>query len=282
MTKIGVVLDSYSGYTKDELKEYGFEFLPLQININNNNYLEGIEIDKVEVLLKLREKKEAKTSLPPFLYMENLMKELDSKYDKVVILPINSNLSSECGYLQTIAADINKSKFIIFDNNFNGEQYLWMAQRAKSMLENGKSDAEVIKFLKEYNESSLNFIVPASLDPFIKGGRLKGAKKILMTSLKLVPLLKNQDGVTVDGVKKTHKSAVVKVVEKLIEFIGGEKNIQFYDFWILQTGDGQLIDFANETLAKYSVVPVFTRLASSSTMIHAGIDSISIGVSKKL
>ncbi|MBN0919499.1 DegV family protein [[Mycoplasma] gypis] len=282
MKKIGVILDSYSGFTAKELESEGFLLLPLQLNIDGKNYLEGYDIEGPEVLMHLRNNKEAKTSLPPYFKMEEVMQYAYENYDKVLVLTINENLSSEYSFLKTISQGIGEEKFIIFSNNFNAKQYIIAAKRAKEMLENGASDTEVIQFLKEYNESSLNYIIPVSLNPFIKGGRLKGYKKVLMTSLKLVPILKNNEGVTFDGVKRTVKLSIQKTVEKLLDFIGGDKNIQFYNFWIIQTGDGQIVEDAKTILAKHNIVPSFIALGSASTMIHAGIDSISIGVSKKI
>ncbi|MCU4117001.1 DegV family protein [Mycoplasma zalophi] len=283
MKKLGIVIDSFSGFTEKEANGFGFEFLPLQINVGGVNKLEGIETSNVEILVQLRNGLECKTSLPPFAYMETSLKKWYEKYDQVIILPLNSHLSSEHDFLKKIIENNNYGdKIAIFNNNFCAYQFVWVGKKLLKMNEENASIDEMIKFLEEYNESSLNYIIPANLNTLIQSGRLKKYQKLLLTSLKLIPIIKNKDGISPDTVKRSIKSAINKSIEKLILFIGGEEKIKDYNFWIINTGDPELVNIATETFKSYNIYPAFNTLGASSIMIHAGIDSISVGVSKHI
>ncbi|QJR44339.1 DegV family protein [Mycoplasma miroungirhinis] len=283
MKKLGIVIDSFSGFTEKEAKDFGFEFLPLQINVGGINKLEGMEISNVEVLVQLRKGLECKTSLPPFGYMETSLKNWYEKYDQVIILPLNSHLSSEHDFLKKIIDNNNyNDKIVVFDNNFCSYQYVWVGKKILKMNEENESIEQMLAFLDEYNQKSLNYIIPANLNTLINGGRLKKYQKLILTSLKLIPIIKNKDGVSADSVKRSMRSAINKSIEKLILFIGGENEIKYYNFWIINTGDPELVKIATEIFKTYDIFPAFQTLGASSIMIHAGIDSISVGVSKHI
>ena len=44
--KVKVITDSGSGLTKEQAAEYGLDFLPLQVIIEDKAYLDGIYFDK--------------------------------------------------------------------------------------------------------------------------------------------------------------------------------------------------------------------------------------------
>ncbi|QJG66737.1 DegV family protein [Mycoplasma phocoenae] len=280
--KIGIILDSFCGLTQKEVNDLGFDFIPLQVIINGKNNLEGINITNLEVRAQIESGKKVQTSLPPYAFMENLMQNLNNKYDHIYVLPINSALSSEFNHLCAIANSINPDKFTIFNNNFVSKQYIIIANKIIEMNENGKSHKDILNFLESQNNATLNYIIPANLDAFVSGGRLSNYKKIIMTSLKLIPILKNNDGVTATGVKRTMKSAILKAMEKLLEYIGGEKNLDQYNFWIVHTGIQKYVDIVESYLAELDAKPIFSSFAAASVLIHAGIDAISIGISKKI
>ena len=68
---IRLLVDSASDYTQEEIRNKNLYFVPLQIQIEGKNYLDGVDIDKETFYEKMMNSKEFfKTSYNSFSFFE--------------------------------------------------------------------------------------------------------------------------------------------------------------------------------------------------------------------
>lgn len=72
--KAKVLTDSGSGLSAKQASDLGIAFLPLQVTVDNQQYLDGINLDIPELYKMLDEGKMPSTSQPPLLMQEELLK----------------------------------------------------------------------------------------------------------------------------------------------------------------------------------------------------------------
>lgn len=187
--KIAIVTDSGSGLTKQEALDKGLYYLPLQIIINDNMYLDGVDITVEEIYDALREGAMPTTSMPPMGLMEELFLELKEKgYDEVIAIPLTAGLSSTASVLEATAKrnDI-KVHMVETYTTCNIEAYLAMS--AKALVDQGLEADEIVTRLQESIASSNTLIVPDDLQHLKRGGRLTPLAAALGGLLKIKPLL---------------------------------------------------------------------------------------------
>ena len=96
MKKIGIMTDSHSGILTEEAEKLGIKVLPMPFYIDDELYLEGVDLSREEFYEKLRQGVNVSTSQPSPGDVMDLWEELLKKYDEILYIPMSSGLSSSC------------------------------------------------------------------------------------------------------------------------------------------------------------------------------------------
>lgn len=280
--KLGILLDSFVGIPKNKIEEMGYHMVPLQFSVDGITYVDdGINPTGDEMLKMLENAKEAFTSLPSLGLIEQTVKEMSKEYDDVIALPINSSLSSTYNTIAVSAK--NYSNFHVIDNHLCGDEFIWVAQELQKRYQEGQTIDQLKVFIDKYNDLSINYLIPEKLDSLIRGGRLKGVKKVILTSLNLSPILKvTQKGINLGGLKRTLKGAIKKAILSMLDFIGGEDKIENFDFQIIHGGSNKTVEIAKDILFSLGITTRSTPRASATVIVHTGNGCISLAVSPKI
>ncbi|WP_165001304.1 DegV family protein [Mesomycoplasma neurolyticum] len=283
MKKIGILVDSFCGLSEDQVKNEYFEFLPLQFSIDGKNYIDnGKEISKKDLAILIAKSEKAFTSLPSLNTIEETLERMDKKFEKVFVFLTSSALSSTFQTV-SVAAKKYKDKFIMIDNHFFANQVIEIGNFLIKKAKQGVGIERLIELAKEINEKSINFLIVKDLTNLIKGGRIKGIKKLVLNTFGLVLILKvTQYGITFSGIKKTIKGSMKKVSEKLIDFIGGIENLKNYEFKFMNAANEEMIVTAKNIVSKFGKDIDEKTQASATVMIHTGVECSSLGIWPKL
>ena len=91
---IRLLVDSASDYTQEEIRNKNLYFVPLQIQIEGKNYLDGVDIDKETFYEKMMNSKEFfKTSQPSPQEFLDIFEEVKKKQETLICLSLSSKLS---------------------------------------------------------------------------------------------------------------------------------------------------------------------------------------------
>lgn len=279
MKKLGFIIDSFSSLTKEQANSLGFGFLSLQSEIDGEIFQDGLQ--EPEILLnKIDKASNILTSLPRLDLLEAEIERMSKSFDEVIILILHESLSSSARYCKTIAQEYKNVHVV--SNFFSGDQFVDVALNAQKSYEQNQDINKVIEEINEINEKSQTYILPVNLDYIIKGGRLTGAKKFIMTKIQMIPLLKYRESVTVSTLKRSTSSLISKTFEKLVKLIGGSEKVNEFSFRLIRGLDHKVVEVVKEIASELGIVLDSIQSTSGAVAIHCGPSAFSISVMPKL
>lgn len=216
LSKVAIVTDSNSGITQSEAKEYGIHVMPMPFFINEEKFLEDINLTQEQFYEKLTDGAEILTSAPAITDFTDLWDSLLQEYDEIVHIPMSSGLSSTCSTAMMLAQDYDDRVFVV-DNQRISVTMRQSVMDAMMLAEAGKSGREIHDVLMENKMESSIYIMLDTLYYLKKGGRITPAAAALGTLLKLKPVLQIQ-GEKLDAFAKARtvkqgKSIMIKQIK---------------------------------------------------------------------
>lgn len=274
--KTKVVTDSGSGLTQKQADALGIGLLPLQVLVDDQQYLDGVNLDTKLLYQMLEDGKMPTTSQPPLLLEE----EMFENYKKdgitdLIVINLSNGLSSTNQTVQATAKrlGLNVHTLDIY-TTLAIEQYLAIA--ARQLLDAGKDPEEIIRILENAVDKSAGYLIVDNLDHLAAGGRLTPLAAKLGGLLKIKPVLKvskETEGKvdTFDKVRTFHK-ALAKGAEQIQK--GMEPGVE-YEFFVLNGNDDAMAQKAKELLHEISPqTPVHTLDMFPVIASHTGLGSI--------
>lgn len=191
MRKIAIVTDSNSGITQDEGRKLGISVLPMPFYINEVMYLEGVTLSQEEFYERLKKDESISTSQPNPGEVCGLWDTLLKEYDEIVHIPMSSGLSASCETAMGLARDYN-GKVQVVDNQRISVTQKQSVMDALTLVQAGKSAAEIREILEAERRESSIYITLETLKYLKKGGRITPAAAAIGTVLNLKPVLQIQ------------------------------------------------------------------------------------------
>lgn len=215
MSKIAIVTDSNSGITQAEAKEYGIHVMPMPFYINDEKFLEDIDLTQEQFYERLTDGAKILTSAPVVTDFTDLWDELLKDYDEVIHIPMSSGLSSTCSTAIMLSQDYDGKVFVV-DNQRISVTQRQSVMDAIELSQAGKSGQEIYDKLMDNKMESSIYIMLDTLYYLKKGGRITPAAAALGTLLKLKPVLQIQ-GEKLDAFAKARtikqgKSIMIKQI----------------------------------------------------------------------
>lgn len=192
MIKYKIITDSSASITQAEAEEMGIIVLPLTLDYNNKEYLDGIDIESNEFYNMIFSDENKKVPFPktsmvgPNVFKETFEKLLKDGFIPVV-LPIASVLS---GTYQSacIARDMFDDEIIVVEDSKTALGSVKVMIEA--ILDEEYETVDDLKNKIEYLRKHMNFLaVPATLENLIKGGRLNKFKGLVGQILHFKPII---------------------------------------------------------------------------------------------
>ena len=191
MRKIAIVTDSNSGITQDEGRKLGISVLPMPFYINEVMYLEGVTLSQEEFYERLKKDEPISTSQPNPGEVCGLWDTLLKEYDEIVHIPMSSGLSASCETAMGLARDYD-GKVQVVDNQRISVTQKQSVMDALTLVQAGKSAAEICEILEAESRESSIYITLETLKYLKKGGRITPAAAAIGTVLNLKPVLQIQ------------------------------------------------------------------------------------------
>ncbi|WP_033161520.1 DegV family protein [[Mycoplasma] collis] len=189
--KIAFVIDSSVGLTQENAKKNDLYFLPLYINIDDKEYADGIDLQNEEVFNLINKNSKISTSATPLGQAFKLIEKLENEYDKIIIYPISSKLSSQYSNLKTAFKD-NRKVYVVKSNKLTLLTLLDIL-RFKKNIEHNMEFNQALEMLENNVEGEL-ILVPKYNDYLVKGGRLSPSAATIAKLLKIVPIIELKNG----------------------------------------------------------------------------------------
>lgn len=188
---IAIVTDTTSGITPQQAAELGVHLIPMPTNIDGQEYLEYINLERDFFQRKQEEGADITTSQPAPGTLTDLWDTLLESHDSIVHLPMASSLSSTYTNAVAIAEDYDGRVKVVDTQRVSVPLYQTVLD-ALLLREKGLTAEDICKGLEENARNYSIYITPITLEYLKKGGRITPAAAAIGTVLNIKPVLQIQ------------------------------------------------------------------------------------------
>lgn len=287
MRKIAIVTDSNSGITQDEGRKLGISVLPMPFYINEVMYLEGVTLSQEEFYERLKKDEPISTSQPNPGEVCGLWDTLLKEYNEIVHIPMSSGLSASCETAMGLARDYD-GKVQVVDNQRISVTQKQSVMDALTLVQAGKSAAEIREILEAERRESSIYITLETLKYLKKGGRITPAAAAIGTVLNLKPVLQIQ-GDKLDAYSKVRGKKQAKRV--MLKAMKEDFDSRFAEYAkrgemcleMAYTGNQEEAEeFKKEVQEMFSDYEIQMDPLSLSVACHIGYGALAVACSKKV
>lgn len=287
MRKIAIVTDSNSGITQDEGRKLGISVLPMPFYINEVMYLEGVTLSQEEFYERLKKDEPISTSQPNPGEVCGLWDTLLKEYNEIVHIPMSSGLSASCETAMGLARDYN-GKVQVVDNQRISVTQKQSVMDALTLVQAGKSAAEIREILEAESRESSIYITLETLKYLKKGGRITPAAAAIGTVLNLKPVLQIQ-GDKLDAYSKVRGKKQAKRV--MLKAMKEDFDSRFAEYAkrgemcleMAYTGNQEEAEeFKKEVQEMFPDYEIQMDPLSLSVACHIGYGALAVACSKKV
>ena len=287
MRKIAIVTDSNSGITQDEGRKLGISVLPMPFYINEVMYLEGVTLSQEEFYERLKKDEPISTSQPNPGEVCGLWDTLLKEYDEIVHIPMSSGLSASCETAMGFARDYD-GKVQVVDNQRISVTQKQSVMDALTLVQAGKSAAEIREILEAESRESSIYITLETLKYLKKGGRITPAAAAIGTVLNLKPVLQIQgdklDAYSKVRGKKQAKRVMLKAMKEDFDsrFVEYAKRGEMCLEMAYTGNQEEAEEFKKEVQEMFPDYEIQMDPLSLSVACHIGHGALAVACSKKV
>ena len=276
MSKVYIVTDSTADLTEEEVKQFEISIVPMNISIDDENYIDGVTITKEEFKEKMIASAEfPKTAQPSIGRFVEVYDELGKNGDSVISIQMMRSISGTVDAARQ-AADITETNVTVVDSDFTSRSMGMIVKEAAKSAQDGKTVEEILEIIEDAKKRTTLYLTVVNLDNLIKGGRISQLMGMFSNLLNIKLFLQVING-KIEIIQKGRglKSLQKKYDEIFEQMKSAPKRIQ--EIGIMHAG---LSDFNEGNIARvrelFPDVPLTIVTTSPIIMSHTGVDAMAI------
>jgi len=276
MSRVYIVTDSTADLTEEEVKQFEISIVPMNISIDDENYIDGVTITKDEFKQKMIASSELpKTAQPSIGRFVEVYDELGKNGDSVISIQMMRSISGTVDAARQ-AADITETNVTVVDSDFTSRSMGMIVKEAAKAAQEGKSIEEILEIVEDAKKRTTLYLTVVNLDNLIKGGRISQLMGKFSNLLNIKLFLQVIHG-KIEIIQKGRglKSLQKKYEEIFEEMKAVPSGIQ--EIGIMHAG---LSEFNEGNIARirelFPDVPLTIVTTSPIIMSHTGVDAMAI------
>ena len=219
--KLAVITDSSAYLSADTLQREDLFVLDIPVNIDGEEYVEGINLTAEEFYQKMAQASELpKTSQPSIAKLDEILTSLKEQgYTHALGLFLSSGISGFYQNIQYMVDDYEGLTIAFPDTLITSAPLGIMVESVFNWRDQGDDFAIIQDKLAIQISHTSAFIMVDDLDHLVKGGRLSNGAAILGNLLSIKPILYFNDQGVIEVYEKvrTEKKATKRLVEIIKE-----------------------------------------------------------------
>lgn len=276
MKTLRIVTDSSMDYPRGWDEEFEINILPINIQLGEKSYRQGIDINLEQFYKLVREKKLIpKTSLPSTGQIIDFYRRIARKGDDILSLHVASKMSGTFNAVQLAAKEIvSEFNVIPFDSGNGSAGLAYMAKEARLLDRAGKSVKDIVDRLEGIRKKITIVMTLDTLEFARRSGRVNLFQERISSILQIKPIIMLKDGMLeiADRVR-TRKRSIDRVLD-LVKQKVGEKVVNIA---IVHAEDyPSAMDLLNLVKEKFSVKEVILTDLSISVAANLGPGTIGV------
>ena len=276
MSRVYIVTDSTADLTEEEVKQFEISIVPMNISIDDENYIDGVTITKEEFKEKMIASAELpKTAQPSIGRFVEVYDELGKNRDSVISIQMMRSISGTVDAARQ-AADITETNVTVVDSDFTSRSMGIIVKEAAKAAAEGKTVEEILEIIEDAKNRTTLYLTVVNLDNLIKGGRISQLMGMFSNLLNIKLFLQVING-KIEIIQKGRglKSLQKKYDEIFEQMKSAPNGIQ--EIGIMHAG---LSDFNQGNIARvrelFPDVPLTIVTTSPIIMSHTGVDAMAI------
>ena len=276
MSRVYIVTDSTADLTEEEVKQFEISIVPMNISIDDENYIDGVTITKDEFKQKMIASSELpKTAQPSIGRFVEVYDELGKNGDSVISIQMMRSISGTVDAARQ-AADITETNVKVVDSDFTSRSMGMIVKEAAKAAQEGKTVEEILEIVEDAKKRTTLYLTVVNLDNLIKGGRISQLMGMFSNLLNIKLFLQVIHG-KIEIIQKGRglKSLQKKYDEIFEEMKTVPSGIQ--EIGIMHAG---LSEFNEGNIARvrelFPNVPLTIVTTSPIIMSHTGVDAMAI------
>ena len=219
--KLAVITDSSAYLSAETLQREDLYVLDIPVNIDGEEYVEGINLTAEEFYQKMAQASELpKTSQPSIAKLDEILTSLKEQgYTHVLGLFLSSGISGFYQNIQYMVDDYEGLTIAFPDTLITSAPLGIMVESVFNWRDQGDDFAIIQDKLAIQISRTSAFIMVDDLDHLVKGGRLSNGAAILGNLLSIKPILYFNDQGVIEVYEKvrTEKKATKRLIEIIKE-----------------------------------------------------------------
>ena len=213
---IKIVSDSTCDLSKELIKKYDIQIVPLHILLGEKEYLDGVEISPDEIYAWADQNEDTpKTSAVGFEEAADVVKQIIGTDDEMIIFTISGKMSTTGNVFRMVVEDMElKDKVSVIDSENLSTGIGLMVLKAADMVKEGKSRTEICQSIDELKGKVQASFVVDTLTYLHRGGRCSSVAALAGGVLKLHPKI-----VVAEGSMSADKKYRGKMEKAIMDYV---------------------------------------------------------------
>jgi len=272
-----IVADTTCGLPYELLEQRRIPVIPQIVMFGEESYHDDKDFDTTIFLQKLKASATLpKTAAPePSLYFP-IFEEAKKKGESVVVVAPTSKASGTVRSAQTAAQEFPGVDVRVVDTLTVSCNLGSLVLLADDMAKAGKSADEIVAKLNDMIPRGCLYFVVDTLEYLAKGGRIGGAKKLLVELLEIKPILQVKDGqVESFEQQRTKRRALARLVEVVAEQCQGGDEAHLCVLQVAAEEEAQALVQELKSKIRVSDIPIYQL--PPAIIVHAGPRAMGVG-----
>lgn len=223
LKSIYIVTDSTADLNEQEIEKYGIHVVPLTIQIDNETFIDGVDVRPDEFLNLMANAEELpKSSQPAAGVFKELYDELGKDGSEIISIHMTGGMSGTVKSAET-AANMSDASVTVIDSMYISHALSFQVIEAAKMAQEGHSVDEIVNRLQIIRKQTALYVVVDKLDNLVKGGRIGKGRAMIGSLLNIKPIATLQDGVyTPVAQVRSHRQVVKHLFKAFTEQTTGK------------------------------------------------------------
>ena len=217
-----IITDSACDLPSNLVDAYDIDVLPFLVYIDEQEYVDGIDISPHQVYDAIRANKVPTTGQVPIEQILALFTKYAQASQPCLYLSFSSKLSGTCNTARLVATEVKKkypqAQITIIDTASGSLGQGLIVLEAAQMVQAGATTEEVIERVKQRALNNVEHVFSVDdLNYLYRGGRGSYASAFLGGLLSVKPILHVKDGLMIPFQKVRGKKVAIKRITQLVK-----------------------------------------------------------------
>lgn len=275
---IRLLVDSTSDFSQEQLHKEKLYYIPMHINWEGKEYIDGITIQKEEFYDKLMQTQEfPKTSQPSPQSFVEVFEEVKKAKDELICIIFSSALSGTYQSALLAKQIVGYDSIYIVDSKTATAGIQLMVEEAEKKISEGWEANKIAEHLEDFKKKICIYASVDTLEYLKRGGRINKAVASIGEIAKVKPLIHLNEAGEIVAVSKS--IGFKKVIQRIAEYANEADNR--YSIYTVYTKGMKNLEKLDAKIAEYGIKITGHVQVGSTIGCHIGPEAFGIIYVKK-